>query len=352
MIKEHSAKSACLNILERLNNMNEVCALENAGTYSGIENRICELEEKCEFSDDLNITGRFFYLTFRGKTITEKEFAKFIYDQIVRYCIPRSKRQKAQRKYAETGEEKHLFDLHDQARDLFVKSLKEQGAQLGEPGELIAFIILEAFFNAPQIACKMFLKTSEKMPVHGSDSVHIKMSDDGERLELIWGEAKMYAKLSDALDKAIGSISEFINGKEDESTTRVPRDRDVDIIKDHPNVDSENMKDALLKYFDPYEKESNNWKEIFMCMVGFDYNLYNKLNRVEEKDVETYFHQNYLERIKSACSLFEDKIRKKGLTELEFVFVLLPFKSLSNFRNEFYKLIGITKKDLGEICDD
>lgn len=157
--------------------------LKNAGIYSGIEHRICELKASIDPVPGVSISGRFFYLTFRDKKITEREFAKFIYDKIIRYCIPRKKYQEAVLKFKETGDERFINDLHDQAKNLFVKSLKKHGAHLGEPGELIAFVILEAFFNAPQIACKMFLKTSEKMPVHGSDSVHIRLLSE-DKLEL------------------------------------------------------------------------------------------------------------------------------------------------------------------------
>ena len=198
-------------------------------------------------------------MTFRNKKITEKEFAKFIYDKIIRYCIPRKKYNEAFKKMLENNDERYITDLHDQARHLFVRSLKEHGAQLGEPGELIAFIILEAFFNAPQIACKMFLKTSEKMPVHGSDSVHIKFSESDNKLVLIWGEAKLYKTISSAFDEALESISGFLKGNEGD-TDRPPHERDIDIIKDMPNVENNEMKQALYNYFDPYSQESNCWR--------------------------------------------------------------------------------------------
>jgi hypothetical protein len=219
--------------------------------------------------------------------------------------------------------------------------MKKHGAQLGEPGELIAFVILEAFFNAPQIACKMFLKTSEKMPVHGSDSVHVKLMEN-DQLELIWGEAKLYEKLSDAFDKAINSVDEFVNGKPDEAG-RTPRDRDIDIIKDMPDVDNPKIKEALLEYFDPYEKRSNEWKELFFCLVGFDYSLYSKLQGSSNEEVENYFKQKYMERITTAVSLFETKIKEKNLNDLEFILVLLPFENLENFRSEFSKLLGTSE---------
>ena len=181
------------------------------------------------------------------------------------------------------------------------------------------------------------------MPVHGSDSVHIKLLGN-DQLELIWGEAKLYEKISDAFDKAINSIKEFVYGKPDD-TGRVPRDRDIDIIKDLPNVDKPEMKEALLQYFDPYEKRSNDWKELFFCLVGFDYTLYSKLQGCSNEEVEEYFKKKYMDRIASAISLFEKKIKEKQLNDLEFILVLLPFESIENFREEFLKLLGISNAE-------
>ena len=331
--------------------MNPLKGLKNAATYDGIEHRICEMAADFPDTDGLKIGGKFFYLKFRNGEITEKEFAKFIYDKIVRYCIPRKKYQEAMRKFSSTGEERYIIDLHDQAKNLFIKSLKENGAHLGEPGELIAFIILEAFFDAPQIACKMFLKTSEKMPVHGSDSVHIKIAGDNDKLELIWGEAKMYQSLSSAMDKAIKSIESFI-GKNPDELDRPPRERDIDIIKDMPDVDSDEMKTALCNYFDPYYEQSNNWKEIHCCFVGFDYTLYNSLQGSSDEEIESYFKENYLKRIQSAHKLFAQKVLEHDLKSLEFILLLLPFKSVENFRHEFFQLLGITNFNIEANSDD
>jgi len=108
--------------------------LENAGEYTGIDNRICEITIDLPEYPTLNVCGRFFYLTFRGKQITEKEFAYFIYKKIIRYCIPRTKLEQAKVKFYETGDESYITALQDQARNLFVKSMEERGAHLGEPG--------------------------------------------------------------------------------------------------------------------------------------------------------------------------------------------------------------------------
>lgn len=320
--------------------MNPLRDLKNAATYNGIEHRICEITDDIPQCKDLRLNGKFFYLKFRDGKITEKEFAKYVYDKIIRYCIPRKKYQEAKSLYDETGDERFITDLHDQAKNLFIKSIKEHGAHLGEPGELIAFVVLEAFFNAPQIACKMFLKTSEKMPVHGSDSVHIKISEGSDRLELIWGEAKLYQSMASAMDKAIESIKSFL-GKDDDNLGRPARERDIDIIKDMPDVDNDEMRKALCEYFNPYSEQSNNWKEIFSCFIGFDYELYKRLKGFTDDEVEKYFKENYIKKIQDSLSLFSDKIEKHGLDNLEFILILLPFEDVNNFRKEFFQLFGI-----------
>jgi hypothetical protein len=50
-----------------------------------------------------------------------------------------------------------------------------------------------------------------------------------------------------------------------------------------------------------------------------------------------------MERITTAVSLFETKIKEKNLNDLEFILVLLPFENLENFRSEFSKLLGTSE---------
>lgn len=329
--------------------MNPLSDLKNAATYNGIEHRICEISADIPKCKGLRLNGKFFYLKFRDGKITEKEFAKYVYDKIIRYCIPRKKYQEAKSLFDETGEERFITDLHDQARNLFIKSINEHGAQLGEPGELIAFVVLEAFFNAPQIACKMFLKTSEKMPVHGSDSVHIRLNGESNWLELIWGEAKLYQSMPSAMDKAIESIKSFL-GKDNPG--RPARERDIDIIKDMPDVDNDEMRKALCEYFNPYSEQSNKWKEIFSCFIGFDYELYKNIKGSTDDEVEDYFKENYVKKIQDSLSMFSRKIVKHGLSSLEFILILLPFEDVNNFRKEFFQLLGGDNMINKDNCDD
>ena len=174
------------------------------------------------------------------------------------------------------------------------------------------------------------------MAVHGSDSVHMKYNIQNDSLEILWGESKLYQQLSTAFDKAINSISEFTTSQDG----RIPKERDIDIIKDHPNITDPRMKEALCEYFDPYTQRSNRWKEIYCCLIGFDFELYKNIRDLPEDQIVEYFKAKYIERASSAHKLFAKKIAGSQVCELTYNLILLPFESLKNFRKEFFTLLN------------
>ncbi len=314
---------------------NTLAELGLAGTYVGIENRVSELIVKLPDLSPVTIDGRFFYLTFRGKSSTIQEFVDFLYPKIIPFCIPRSKRNQNLQKFNETNDDRYYLELADKARNLFIKASKTL-KRSGEPGELILFTLLEAFFDAPQIACKMYLKTSENMPVHGSDSIHIKYDVVTRELSLLWGESKLYQSLASSLNEICGSIAQFNSIKDGRS----PRERDIDIIKDHTNIEDPNALSAFLDYFDPYTPQINKRTEIFCCLSGFDFNVYKNFSDKKSSEIETFFKEKYMACVSKACVQFKDKIIESGIGHLEFIFILLPFKSVAEFRRLFFAKLG------------
>lgn len=315
--------------------------LINKDIYSGIESRVLKLEHTIDGCPPIILQGNFYYLPFKNRQPTIDEFISVLYDKITYYCIPRTVILSAIEEFTRTKDVRHINKLHEQARNLFIRNyeentVKRHGAHLGEPGELILFLLMEAFFDAPQIACKMYLKTSENMPVHGSDGIHIKYNADSDELLLFWGESKLYSKISSAFDEIVSSICKFIS----ERDARNPRNRDIDIIKDHPNIDNEKSKDALLKFFNPYEEESNRIREIYSCFVGFDYNLYNHLADKTGVELREYFLEQYLKRAKTAVELFCSKVKENNIEKLDFHLLLLPFPSVEELRNKFFARLG------------
>ena len=150
--------------------------------------------------------GRFFYLTFQNGIPTLEEFVILLHGQRVPYCIPRRIRNAKLAKMLSDRDWRHADEVLRQARDLFIRA-NEEGWKASEVGELILFTLLEATFGAPQLVCKIALKTSEAMPIHGADGIHVML---GQRQGSICcgSEAKLYKMLSSALDS--GSVVKFL----------------------------------------------------------------------------------------------------------------------------------------------
>lgn len=305
------------------------------GRYTGFNARFKELKYNWCIKD-IDVEGNFYYLTFKDGKVSLDDFIDFIYYKVINFCVPAKERNRLRKLYLETNDDRYIFELTDRARNLFVKSIQQQ-TTTGEPGELILFILLEAVLNAPQLACKMHLKTNVNMPVHGSDGIHVSYNDTNGELTLYWGESKLYQKLPNALDQVCESIGSFVN----EDGGVKPRDRDIQIIKDHIAIDNEKAKDEILKYFDPYEEQSNSINERFACFVGFDFNKLSSAGKMDKKDIEKYFEAEYLKRIETACKLFEEKIRKNNIHKLKYTFFLIPFEDVEEVRTKFLRKLGV-----------
>jgi len=287
--------------------------------------------------DGVDLFGKFFYLPFRSGKPTVKEFVNYLYGKLVYFCIPRSVREEALKKLNETRQFECIQNLFDEAKNLFVTA-GIKGYRSGEPGELILFILLEAALGAPQIVSKMYLKTSEEMPVHGCDAIHVSFNPSTETLCVYWGEAKIYQELSSALDDTCESIVSF---REDmDGDGRSAQSRDIAIIRDHADITDGPFKEALMKYFDPYEEEYNKLEECHACFVGFEYSVLSNINILDEDSIDEAFRKKYSERAESAMSLFADKIRGSKLHDNKFVLFLLPFVNVGKFRRMFFTTIG------------
>lgn len=310
-------------------------ALEDSlrGIDSGFKARLAEINHTWNLPE-VDVTGKFLYLNFKGNESTVEEFADFLYGKIASFCIPEKIRKDQMKKFDNDGDYRHLQLIFDKAKKLFVE--KDPLLTTGEPGELILFVLLEVLFKAPIIACKMYLKTNHNVPVHGTDGIHVSYDNQRKKLQLFWGESKLNQSLPNALDRVCESLTSFLTYEK----TQKPRDRDIHIIQDYISVDDDELKNELLKYFDPYEPESNDLEEYFACFVGFDFPILSNGN-LDVSRIKEHFEEEYLIRIQTACQLMKEKIVKNNLHHLKFVFFLIPFNSIDELRIKFYEKLGI-----------
>jgi hypothetical protein len=281
-------------------------------------------------AQDVTVEGCFHYVMLRDGVPCFPQLLDLMLERIPYFCLTRKDRKSFTEKFDDTRDLGHMVKMLQKAKRLLIRS-KGSVKMLGEPGEMILFMLMEGVLKAPQMACKMFLKTSEEMPIHGADGTHLKYDPATDTMSVYWGESKLYQQLSTALDKVCESITEFTTNK----NGKTPKDRDVAILCDHMNVDDDVTREAIAKYFNPYEPAFKNMREVFSCFVGFDYSYFDKLKKVAKDKAEDEFKKEYLSRVGEACRLFEDKIKTNNMHTLRFHLFLIPFESVEKFREDY-----------------
>lgn len=252
--------------------------------------------------------------------------AKTLAKHAMAFCIPRSRIAEAAAYYEETESPEKFSELESQTRSLFTKLEKS-----GEGGELLLYLLLEAMLSTPQILCKMPLKTSTEMHVHGADGVHARLLPNGN-LALYWGESKLYASPNGAIDACFKSIAPFLL---DEGGTDAT-ERDLMLVRENVDAGDPDVTAALAHYF---EDEAGAAKVEFRgaCLVGFS--------------LDDYPHpfgedgQTIREQVATAIGEWQqriaDRIGKHKLEAFEFEVFCVPLPSVDDFRKALRERLGL-----------
>lgn len=279
------------------------------------------------------IHGDFFYIPFKDGRPTTDEFLTYLAHQAISYAVPFHQRKEAFNTSTPSDLTKIML-LKKKAKDLFMDL-----ATSGEFGELILYLILRDFFDAPQMVCKMALKTNPNMPVFGADAIHVGFN--GHTMILYHGESKMFSENTPthAIKESINSSENFLKNKKLKNGARA-RDFEINLISSHfsvPNC-SQEQKEMILNYLNPLRKEYNDSKDVAVCLIGFDLDFYKEQHPIN--DIEDIFKQKYKKDIDNATSVFESHVNTKSLSQYNFHFILLPFESIEAFRQKFLERLN------------
>lgn len=250
--------------------------------------------------------------------------AKALRRHVVRYALSTSTRRKMKKDIGDLDE----GDLFVKARDYFRKL-----EDAGEVGELLLFFLLEAAFAAPQVACKMELKTNPGDEVKGADGLHVKWDVKDEHLDVFVGESKLYGDLGAALTSVFKSITEFY----DENRL----DEELHLATAHFKHVDEQLRDEIAKLINRGSPEAN-CHIVHACLIGFDWEEYKLLQQADKR--EAFFRQfedsyrSYAPKIEKMLNYRFDGCKHKHVS---FKFLFLPFKDVNEFRHAFYReLLG------------
>ena len=304
-----------------------------AGSYKNLAARIRHITYDTTTCGE-RVEVRASYISFRDGEPTVDEFVQTIANFIVPFCLPRSEVRQASLacQGKQPNEQATIFSrLHQRAVDLFIRA-KQGSSRSGELGEIALFVLIEWLLNAPQIVSKMYLKTSNNMPVHGTDGIHVRYDPDCDQLLVYWGESKAHKTLSGALSSALDSIKTFTEeGKEK---------REIEIVSAYLDVDqmTPESKEALLAFLDPYDEKSNQRVAIFACLLAFDFSY--TATSIESGAMEAWFKKEFDKVAEKFVNTINGSLSSKGLGTKRFEFFLVPTPSVQELRDKFQGLIG------------
>lgn len=283
------------------------------------------------------LTGSFHYITFADGVPTVQEFVEYLYDCLIPYCLPKSKINDALKGIDPALDYHRIVRLGDDAKSLFIKA-KNQLESGGEPGELVLYALLEWVLKAPRLVSKMYLKTNNNMPVHGTDGIHLGYDEAKDLLTIYFGESKMYQNFSSAADAAFTSMAELLANAGQIS-------REIEILNNLSDLNSLNpaFQAKIAEYINPYStsKLTLQKRTVHACLLGFEYAAYNRILTLEPAKVSLAFEERYKKRIGSACRVIERHYGRRLPVTTNLHLFLLPFPSLKDFRAAFYSKLGL-----------
>jgi hypothetical protein len=250
---------------------------------------------------------------------------EMLVDQVVDYCIPRSRIDEAMDHMVRTGSTAKVVQLQREAKALFTT------LQLsGEGGELLLYTLLEIALGVPQILCKMSLKTNANVHYHGVDGVHAQALEDG-RLAIYWGEAKLYGNAHAAIDAALSSLAPFLLDAGGGAAQR-----DVLLLRDHADTGDERLNAALIRYFTDNTMEASQLVVRGACLIGFSHDDY---ARPHEADGQ--IRGEVLEALGGWQTRVGNGITNERLESFELELFLVPMPSVDEFREGLKAQLGL-----------
>jgi hypothetical protein len=202
----------------------------------------------------------------------------------------------------------------------------------GEGGEMLLFFLLERLLEAPQLLCKMSLKTHSQMHFHGADGVHIKALPGG-RLGIYWCESKLHASASSATDSCFDSIAPFLLDEGGGAS-----DRDLLLVRDNVDTGNEELDRRIVEYFMSDHPEALLREIRGASLIGFTVEDY---PHPHENDGETVVEE-VREAVNGWFQRIGNRVSTHTLEAFEVDVFCLPMPSVDAFREAFRTELGRT----------
>ena len=251
-----------------------------------------------------------------------RDFANFVTDCMIDYCIPPTEIREALEKDAENHTTINIMKLRRKAGALFTNL-----STTGEGGEMILSIMAQRILGMPQVLCKMPLKTNPNVHYHGADGIYGEYDSRTSKFYLYWGESKLYDDIGQAMTDCFDSIKKLLIDENGMGT-----ERDLTLFRDNLDFDNEELENAIVAYLDPDNEEHLSLEYRGVCLVGYTEEAYPKDFSGIEGEIQKTISEK-LEMFKSKVS--RRLISRTPLDQIVIKVLIVPFSNVEDFRKNF-----------------
>lgn len=238
---------------------------------------------------------RLLFLRMHAEEPQLHSLAELLTDLLVDYAIPLNKRRQANAAGCSSttkGNTVMHARLYREAKRLLIEYEQANQGRYGELGELLSYALAVHHLGAAQIGSKMALKTSQGMPVHGVDGLHVKPNSDGTVTFFVL-ESKVMPDATDASRDMVASISEY-------RADRSKKLNELRLVTDLSNLDSltGEQRDAAKSFFNAYEGNGQHLKrrDVHVGSLVFSEDAYRDRLPVDHSNPIT-IHEEHLEAL-------------------------------------------------------
>ncbi|EMF0150498.1 DUF1837 domain-containing protein [Enterococcus hirae] len=218
--------------------------------------------------------------------------------------------------------------LSQRAREKFKNYKKNKG----ELGEFLLFCFLEGHLGAPKVLSKLELKTATNMYVNGSDGIHFLRLPNGD-YQLIFGESKVYADLTDGLRDAFHSVRDFINetsGSGEKSGINYEKHLiSSNIFNETWSPEEEAFIEGLIY---PSTDNSFNVDDAFGIFIGFEINITDEQKKLSNSEFRVAINKQINDIVTKKIKNIEKYISENELFGYTFHVYTMPFTDIDKTR--------------------
>lgn len=144
----------------------------------------------------------------------------------------------------------------------------------------------------------------------------------------------MYGDVGAAITSAAKSIAKSLESDE--------LDHELQLVQ--RNIDFTGLgtegKEALLRYLDPHEEEYNERKDVITCLIGFDFDGFQKASTAGDQGAEDAFRALAKEHLEVVAPKVAAALEAAGIESQDVELFFFPFPAVQQFRDLFQARIG------------